>query len=158
MFCDYEVDPIASGGFCHLCRLCGDVRIKPVARYRRQCPMAATAASTPQLPSDDVDVAAKSAIPSLGRRLMNFSKAAIAHALAGAPTCSDEEIASRHAVCQACELYRPDPNRSGMGTCAHATCGCEIHRETWYVSKLAWADQSCPLGKWGELGAKPAGP
>jgi hypothetical protein len=146
MFCDYEVEEISSGGFRHTCRLCGDVQIKPVARYRKSCR---------KTPSDS-DVASMQSVPSLGRRIANFTKAAIAHALRGAPTCSDQEIARRHAICRTCELYRPDPGRPDVGICAHPTCGCGIHREAWYLSKLAWADQACPLGKWGEMGAETA--
>jgi hypothetical protein len=146
MFCDYEVVPISTGGFRHTCRMCGDVRVKPSARYRRRCP---------KTPAADDEVLGQG-IPPLGRRIANFSKAAIGHALRGAPNCSDEEIARRHAICQACELYRPDRDRPDVGTCTHETCGCGIYREVWYLSKLAWADQSCPLGKWIAAGAKNA--
>lgn len=152
MFCDYEVDQVSPGSYRHTCRLCGDVRIKPAARYRRHCPQAPAGHSTRKL-STGSDVALKQQVPSLGRRIASFSKAAIGHALRGAPTCSEQEIAKRHSICRTCELYRPDPVRPDVGICAHESCGCGIHRETWYLSKLTWADQSCPLGKWGEMGA-----
>lgn len=153
MFCDYEVDQISPGSYRHICRLCGDVQIKPVARYRKHCAKSSAGHSLPRLSTGD-KVAPSHAVPSLGQRILNFSKAAIAHALRGAPTCSDQEIARRHTICKTCELYRPDPNRPDVGICAHESCGCGIHRDTSYLSKLAWADQSCPLGKWGEMGAE----
>ncbi len=79
--------------------------------------------------------------PSLARRAFNFSLAAIAHAVRGAPTCNQQQIDARLAVCQTCPLF-------GGSICRHADCGCRISQRQMFVNKLAWADQSCPLGKW----------
>lgn len=29
-------------------------------------------------------------------------------------------------------------------------CGCNVNRKKVFLNKLAWADQECPLGKWGK--------
>ena len=79
-------------------------------------------------------------LPSLLARISNFATAAAQHVAAGAPMASDEEIARRHAICVGCEFY------DGK---ACIKCGCPVKRERAYLSKLSWADQSCPVGKWG---------
>lgn len=78
--------------------------------------------------------------PSLLTKAANFAAAAAKHVAAGAPMASDEEVARRFAICQGCEFY------DGK---ACSKCGCPVNRERAYLSKLSWADQSCPVGKWG---------
>lgn len=73
-------------------------------------------------------------------RAKNFAVASAKHIAAGLPMASEEEIARRFAICQACEFYKD-------GACQK--CGCPVVREKKFISKLAWADQSCPVGKWG---------
>lgn len=86
-------------------------------------------------------------LPSLRKRLANFTVAAIQHVIAGAPTCDDETIAARLAVCRGCEKFRPDENNPAIGACS--MCGCPssdlLPR---FISKIAWADQKCPLDNW----------
>lgn len=94
---------------------------------------------------------AESAGPSFAKRLVNFSLAAIKHVMASMPTCTEEEISHRYAVCRGCELYRPSEDNPDVGRCLHKTCGCTVSQESRFVSKLAWRDQDCPLGKWPEL-------
>lgn len=101
---------------------------------------------------------AATAKPPLLRRIGNFSRAAIAHAMNGAPTCTDEEIAARHAICQGCELYKPDEQAPDVGVCTHRDCGCTIQMGRRFVTKLGWRDQTCPLGKWPELDKQPHQP
>lgn len=72
----------------------------------------------------------------------NFAVAAAAHLAAGMPTCTDEEILRRHDICLACEFYKNN-------SCSK--CGCPVYRDKKFISKLAWADQSCPAGKWGPV-------
>lgn len=72
----------------------------------------------------------------------NFAKAAAAHVAAGMPTCSDDEIARRHDICTGCEFFKDN-------SCIQ--CGCPVVRDRKFISKLAWADQSCPVGKWGPV-------
>lgn len=87
-------------------------------------------------------------LPPLHTRLANFTRAAIEHAKAGSPTCSQEQIDERHATCMACDIYLPSADNPAIGNCTHSSCGCPVTRLDRFVSKLAWADQSCPLGKW----------
>lgn len=77
--------------------------------------------------------------PSLAQKAVNFAVAATKHIAAGAPMASDEEVARRFAICQQCQHF--DGKACGK-------CGCPVVRERNYLSKLSWADQSCPVGKW----------
>lgn len=78
--------------------------------------------------------------PSFLNSVKNFARAAVSHVAAGMPMASDEEIIRRHDICLTCEHLRDD-------SCN--LCGCPINRVAGYVSKLSWADQECPAGKWG---------
>jgi hypothetical protein len=82
------------------------------------------------------------AMPGLLERAGNFAKAAVSHVAAGAPRCTDEQVEARYAICTACEFFAAN---------ACTKCGCGISREKAYISKLHWADQSCPVGKWGPV-------
>jgi hypothetical protein len=77
--------------------------------------------------------------PSLLVKAVNFATSAARHIAAGAPRASDAEIERRFAICQGCEHY--DGN-------ACTKCGCPVVRESRFVSKLAWANEKCPVGKW----------
>lgn len=78
--------------------------------------------------------------PTLLTKAVNFATSAARHVAAGMPRASDEEVARRFAICQACEHYDGKACRK---------CGCPIVREQRFVSKLSWANESCPVGKWG---------
>ena len=52
-----------------------------------------------------------------------------------------DEIIRRHDICLACEHLKDN---------ACSLCGCPVSRVAGYVSKLSWADQECPAGKWGK--------
>ena len=82
--------------------------------------------------------------PSLLSRVANFATSAAAHVAAGMPRASDEEIERRFAICQGCEHY------DGK---ACKQCGCPVVRESRFVSKLSWANEKCPAGKWGPVPA-----
>jgi hypothetical protein len=89
--------------------------------------------------------------PRFLKKLANFTRAALSHALAGAPTCSDEQIRERLTICRGCEHFIPDSDNPEIGECSQ--CGCPASdRLPKFVSKLAWADQECPVGKWPKLG------
>jgi len=79
--------------------------------------------------------------PSFLEKLKNFATAAAGHIAAGMPMASDEEIIRRHDICLGCEHLQND---------ACNLCGCPVSRVAGYVSKLSWADQECPIGKWGK--------
>lgn len=78
-------------------------------------------------------------MPSLLTKAANFAAAAVQHVAAGAPLASEEEVARRHDICKGCEFFDGS---------ACSKCGCPIVRERQYISKLSWADQKCPVGKW----------
>jgi hypothetical protein len=83
---------------------------------------------------------AKSRFPRIIRRAATFAAAAYQHAVCGFPRCTQAQIDVRLDSCQACNYF--DGTR-----CTHDDCGCNVNREGW-LNKLAWADQSCPIGKW----------
>lgn len=88
--------------------------------------------------------------PSLLTKANNLAKAAYNHAAAGRPQATDEQVAERFAVCQACEIFKP--KGPGAGVCTHPSCGCNLKDVGIEgLNKLRWADQACPLGKWGAI-------
>jgi len=76
---------------------------------------------------------------SFSQKIKNFAGAAINHLKTGMPTCTEEQIIKRHDICMTCEFFKED-------TCTK--CGCPLFRNKMFASKLAWADQECPVGKW----------
>lgn len=85
--------------------------------------------------------------PGFLAKVRNFASAAVSHVAAGMPTCTDEEIIARHDICMTCEHLKDN---------ACLLCGCPVARAFGYVSKLSWADQECPAGKWGRIERQPA--
>ena len=80
--------------------------------------------------------------PSLFQKAANFATSAVKHVAAGAPRCTQEQIDARFAICKTCEHF------DGK---ACTKCGCPVVREKQFVSKLAWAGERCPVGKWGPV-------
>jgi len=78
--------------------------------------------------------------PSLITKAANFAASAARHVAAGMPRATDEEVARRFAICQGCEHFDGKACRQ---------CGCPIVRERQFISKLSWANEKCPAGKWG---------
>jgi len=76
----------------------------------------------------------------LAEKAVNFAKSAAQHVSAGLPQATEEEVARRFAICEGCEHFD-----------GHACkkCGCPVIREKKFLSKLSWAGESCPVGKWG---------
>ena len=87
--------------------------------------------------------------PSFLEKIGNFATSAARHVAAGAPRCTDEQVAERHAICAGCEYF------DGK---ACKKCGCAVSRERAYISKLSWAGESCPVGKWGPVSQKDVQP
>lgn len=77
--------------------------------------------------------------PTLLQKASNFAASAARHVAAGMPQASDEEVARRFAICEACEHFDGKACRK---------CGCPVVRERKFLSKLSWANESCPVGKW----------
>lgn len=81
--------------------------------------------------------------PSFVRRVRNFARATSRYVVAGRPQRSEieiNEILETH--CKTCEYY------DGQ-ICTHKDCGCPVARAGRWRNKLAWATESCPIGKWG---------
>lgn len=85
--------------------------------------------------------------PGILRKAAHFAASAAKHIAAGAPRASQEEIDRRCAICRAC------PHFDGH---ACRKCGCPVKRERVYISKLAWAGESCPdtPPRWGPADTK----
>jgi hypothetical protein len=79
---------------------------------------------------------------SLITKAANFAASAAKHVAAGMPRATDEEVARRFSICQACEHFDGKACRK---------CGCPVVRERQFISKLSWANESCPVGKWGPV-------
>lgn len=86
--------------------------------------------------------AASQPAPSLLQKVSNFAASAAAHVAAGMPQASQEQIDARYAICQTCEHFDGRACRQ---------CGCPVVRERQFISKLAWANEKCPAGKWGPV-------
>lgn len=56
--------------------------------------------------------------------------------------CSQEQIDDRMNICQTCPFFQDN-------TCLQ--CGCALSRDRNYKNKLYFADQACPIGKWGTI-------
>jgi hypothetical protein len=103
-------------------------------------PRTPKAGHEPQPTATQPDLARTDA-PSFLTKVKNFASAAVSHVAAGMPMCDDAEIIRRHDICLTCEHLVND---------ACNLCGCPVSRAAGYVSKLSWADQECPAGKWGK--------
>lgn len=77
---------------------------------------------------------------SLLTKAKNFASSAARHVAAGMPQATDQEVARRFAICETCDHF------DGR---ACKKCGCPVVREKKFLSKLSWAGESCPVGKWG---------
>lgn len=80
--------------------------------------------------------------PGLVQQVSNFAKAAAAHVAAGSPQVTESMQAWRLGICQRCRYYSGE-------ICLDHRCGCPLSQQREWRSKLAWADQQCPQGKWG---------
>jgi len=124
-----------------MCVVCG----RPASA---SCPawdsVPASPASPPPSPPPDLNLARTDA-PSFLTKVKNFAAATVQHVAAGMPMASDDEIIRRHDICLQCEHLQND---------ACNLCGCPVSRAAGYVSKLSWADQECPAGKWGKAAPK----
>ncbi len=90
-------------------------------------------------------------LPSIFKKLTHFAPALIGHVVNGMPTCTQDQIDARLAICRACpgNFYVQDPDNPNLGVCAN--CGCHTGREQKFLNKLGWADQKCPAGYWPAL-------
>lgn len=86
--------------------------------------------------------------PSLLQKAKNFTKAIVKHAADGGARCTDEQIQNRAEICFGCQYFKRNEGEAS-GMCSHMGCGCNITKKQEFLNKLAWASESCPVGKWG---------
>lgn len=79
------------------------------------------------------------AYPSFVKKIKNFATAVFDHLTLGMPMATEETIEKRYEICLNCENFSNNSCR---------LCGCALNRNKKFVSKLAWADQKCPINKW----------
>jgi len=127
---------------CTVCNRTRETRITELSKIGYLCQKAEEGKSILALPVPP-------APPPLVQRLKNFSVAAISHVTAGHPTCTQEQVDERYAICRECPLFINHGNMKGI--CSHSSCGCNITNTLVFLNKLGWADQSCPIGKWGPI-------
>ena len=96
-------------------------------------------------------VKAKNKKPSAIKKIKNFSKETIKHLIKGSPTCTQEQIDERLVICHGCPFFERYKENEDAGVCTHTDCGCNINKELKFLNKLAWADQKCPINKWGAI-------
>lgn len=75
-------------------------------------------------------------------RIITFVKALYFHIGYGLPKCTQKQIDQRYSICNECDFF--DVNAQQC-----LQCGCNISTKKRFLNKLAWADQKCPIGKWG---------
>lgn len=76
-------------------------------------------------------------------RIKIFLKSLWFHVWAGFPKSSQKEIDRRWQICIYCDQFDRVNNQCGV-------CGCNLSNKKQFMNKLAWADQECPLEKWGK--------
>jgi uncharacterized paraquat-inducible protein A len=76
------------------------------------------------------------------KKIHRFIKALFWHVYAGFPKSTQIEIDKRMDICEKCDMF--DAKNSQC-----LVCGCNLSRKKVFMNKLAWADQKCPVGKWG---------
>jgi len=74
-------------------------------------------------------------------KIKNFIQSLWFHVGAGLPRSSQQVIEYRYNICKSCELFDSINKECTV-------CGCMINKKRQFFNKLAWADQSCPEGKW----------
>ena len=79
--------------------------------------------------------------PSIIKKAVNFSKAAINHARGGFVRTPDHVFKARMDICSGCDKLLKDESKETLGDCLE--CGCPVG------AKARWASEGCPLGKWG---------
>jgi len=88
------------------------------------------------------------------QKAASFTKAAARHVREGMPQATDEQVATRFAVCHACPHFTS--KGKGQGECAKCGCGLKAVGVSG-LNKLRWAGESCPVGRWKALLPAPPG-
>jgi hypothetical protein len=85
---------------------------------------------------------------SVVQKAKHFAKSAARHFTEGMPQATDEQVAERFAVCQACPHFTA--RGEGAGECAKCGCGLKAVGVAG-LNKLRWLGESCPVGRWKPL-------
>lgn len=77
-------------------------------------------------------------MPSLAKRVWNYGEAVARWMAAGSPTCTQEQIGERLAICRECPFFMEDSNHCSK-------CGCPLGSgKDALRNKLAMATEECP--------------
>lgn len=82
--------------------------------------------------------------PTLLQKTINFGRAVVRHARKGMRKVPLEVHEERLSLCRSCTDYYDEVRQ----TCRHRRCGCSVGGAV--LDKTSWAEQSCPVGRWGE--------
>lgn len=149
MHCNFTIDENKIARCSH-CGFTFKTVQKDPARIHRKCtPITKQVIEAPVVKKSKLVSEKATRKPGFLAKLTNFSKAAISHIVKGSPSCTQEQIDTRLAICKECPLFQIASNNPDVGSCN--ACGCNINKENKFLNKLAWADQECPKGKWGRL-------
>ena len=77
-------------------------------------------------------------------KIKTFIKSLFFHVYNGFPKSTREQILQRYSICVSCNEYDKKLSECSI-------CGCNINTKKIFMNKLAWADQECPIGKWGKI-------
>lgn len=80
-------------------------------------------------------------------RIKTFIKSILFHIWRGFPKSTQDQINYRYNICLSCDSFD-----KLNGECIE--CGCNVSDKKIFMNKLAWADQKCPLDKWGRVDVK----
>lgn len=118
-----------------------DLLLKEHERWQQQSLDDFEIKMKPDLSAPLLDPVPERKRPSLTVRAVNFAKALTKHALDSWRKTTEEQIQERLAICQGCESFD-----AAKEVCLE--CGCDCSAASVFMNKLAWASESCPLGKW----------
>lgn len=87
-------------------------------------------------------------MPSFWVRGLHFAEALLSHTLNGFKYRSPAEIEARLDICRQCEFSIRENGSEGE-TVNCSKCGCQCNASNGiFLSKLAWASETCPDGRW----------
>lgn len=78
-------------------------------------------------------------LPPLTKQAANLGKAVVKHVKDGMKKVTRQEYQDRLNICNKC---LPPSGFRVKTRCTHESCGCFISTKVW------WASEDCPLGKW----------
>ena len=76
-------------------------------------------------------------------KIKTFLKSLWFHIWSGFPKSTQKEIDRRWGICISCDQFDKENNQCSI-------CGCNLSQKKEFMNKLAWADQECPIKRWGK--------